>query len=56
MSKRAHTRLISPGTRQYKQSLVIEESSQPPEQKKEPTITELDNEIECVHGAMILWN
>lgn len=46
MSKRTRTKLVPPSTKPEKQSLVIEESNQP-EQKEDPVITELDNEIEC---------
>jgi len=46
MSKRTRTKLVPPSTKPEEQSLVIEESNQP-EQKEDPVITELDNEIEC---------
>ena len=46
MSKHGRTKLVPPKPEPEKQALEAEESSVP-EQKEEPAITELDNEIEC---------
>ena len=48
MSKHGRTKLVPPKTEPEKiQALKTIEESNVPEQKEEPVITELDNEIEC---------
>ena len=48
MSKHGRTKLVPPKTEPGKnQALEIIEESNLSEQKEEPVITELDNEIEC---------
>ena len=44
MSRQSRTKLVPP---EENQALEIIEESGLPEQKEEPVITELDNEIEC---------
>jgi hypothetical protein len=47
MSKHGRTKLVPPKPEPEKQALEAVEESSVPEQKQEPVITELDNEIEC---------
>lgn len=47
MPKQGRTKLASPDTRPENQALETVEESNLPEQKDEPVLTELDNEIEC---------
>ena len=48
MSRQSRTKLVPPKTEPEKiQALKTIEESNVPEQKEEPVITELDNEIEC---------
>ncbi|MPZ06837.1 MAG: hypothetical protein GEU26_10575 [Nitrososphaeraceae archaeon] len=48
MSRHSRTKLVPPKTRIESQTLeVLEETSLPPDQKEDPVVTELDNEIEC---------
>ena len=47
MSRHGRTKLVPPKTESAKQTLEIIEESALTEQKEEPVITELDNEIEC---------
>jgi hypothetical protein len=48
MSRQSRTKLVPPKTEpERNQALETIEESNPPEQKEEPVITELDNEIEC---------
>lgn len=47
MSRHGRTKLVPPKTEPAKQTLEIIEESALTEQKEEPVITELDNEIEC---------
>jgi hypothetical protein len=44
--RQSRTKLVPPKTEPEKQALEILEASLP-EQKEEPVLTELDNEIEC---------
>jgi hypothetical protein len=47
MSRHVRTKLVPPKTKPKNQALEILEESNPPEQKEDPVISELDNEIEC---------
>jgi hypothetical protein len=47
MSRPGRTKLVPPKPEPDNQTLVTTEESSLPEQKEEPVITELDNEIEC---------
>ena len=48
MSRQSRTKLVPPKTEpERNQALQTLEESNVPEQKEEPMITELDNEIEC---------
>jgi len=47
MSKHGRTKLAPPDTRPENQALETVKESNLPEQKDEPVLTELDNEIEC---------
>ena len=46
MSRHSRTKLIPPGANPDSILETVVESS-PPEQKEEPVLTELDNEMEC---------
>ena len=55
MSRNGRTKLVPPKTEPEKiQALETIEESNVPEQKEEPVITELDNEIECPRCAGIM--
>jgi hypothetical protein len=48
MSRQSRTKLVPPKTQpERNQALQTLEESSVPEQKEEPMITELDNEVEC---------
>jgi hypothetical protein len=47
MPKHGRTKLVPPNTESAKQALEILEEDSLSEQKEEPVLTELDNEIEC---------
>jgi hypothetical protein len=47
MSRHSRTKLVAPKMEPENQAVEIPEESGVPEQKEEPAITELDNEIEC---------
>ena len=56
MSRHGRTKLVPPKPEPENQVLETLEESNPPEQKEEPPLSELDMEIECprCHGAMEL--
>jgi hypothetical protein len=47
MSKHGRTKLVPPKTEPENQVLEILEEPNPPEQKEEPELTELEREIQC---------
>ena len=47
MPRQSRTKLVPPKTEPEKQALETLEEAIPPEQKEQPVLTELDNEIEC---------
>jgi hypothetical protein len=47
MSRHGRTKLVSPKPEPENQALETLEESDPPQQKEESVITELDTEIEC---------
>jgi hypothetical protein len=47
MPRQSRAKLVPPKTEPEKQALEILEEASLPEQKEQPVLTELDNEIEC---------
>jgi Zn finger protein HypA/HybF involved in hydrogenase expression len=47
MPRQSRAKLVPPKTEPEKQALETLEETSPSEQKEEPMLTELDNEIEC---------